>query len=313
MNQFYHAIALTISVLACISCNNSKFDTGEGPSSNDPYASNERQWVEINGCLAEEVPTKTVRKEDGKIYWKPADDINVFFGSDKGHFTSTNTEDVLTAQFTGTLLISSVVGMNEGAEDDNCLWGMYPYDENATLSNGEITTSLCEDQIGVAGSFKDDSFITLAKNSSFSLAFYNVLSGFRFTVTRSGINSMSFRGNDSEVLAGQLKLSFGDNSRPVVNSITNGKTELTLIPENGEFEIGEDYYILMVPTLFSNGFTVTMTTTDNKSGVFVYSNSISFARNIFVRKRNVDSGVQFNSIQPDPGTNEKVGYDVVNI
>lgn len=274
---------------------------------------NGRQSVEITAINAD-ADTKTVRKADGKIYWNAADEINVFFGTDKGKFTSSNTEDALTAKFSGSLLITSVVGMNENGKDDNCLWGLYPYDENASLIDGEISTSLSENQISADGSFPDDTYITLAKDRSFSLAFYNVLSGFRFTVTRSGINLITFSGNDNEELAGSLKLAFGDNERPVVKSLTNGKTELTLIPENGEFEIGEEYYILMVPTTFSKGFTVKMSTTDKKVGLFNYSKSITFARNQFTRKANVDSGIEFKSIHNElgsgPGRNENIGYEI---
>ena len=308
MTHLSHAIILIIGIVAISSCNNSKLDNER------EIPSNERQWVEIEASLVEYDRTRTVRKIDGRIYWNPYDEINVFYGTDKGHFTSTNEEDVLTAKFSGTLLITSVVGMNEGGDDDNCLWGLYPYDENASLSNGEISTTLSENQTGVAGSFNDDTFITLAKNNSFSLAFYNVLSGFRFTVSRAGITSVSFSGNNNEELAGQLKLSFGENARPVVKSISNGKTELILTPENGEFVVGEDYYFVMVPTQFNNGFTVTMTTANGERGVFTYSKSVNFARNVFIRKTNVDNGVQFRpDLDSGPGKNEDIGYDIVNL
>ena len=289
---FYFAIA-AISIVSVDSCSVKELDyiTEE--------TSSEQQEIVIEASLADTDFTKTIRKEDGKIYWNPADEINVFYGTDKGKFTSTNTQDELTAKFSGSLLITSVVGMNEGGDDSNCLWGLYPYDENATLSDGEILTSLSENQIGVAGTFPDDTYITLAKDKSFSLAFYNVLSGFRFTVTKSGISSITFRGNNNEVLAGSLNLAFGDNGRPIVKSITNGATELALIPESGEFEAGKDYYILMVPTTFNKGFTVKMTTTDNEEGIFEYTKSITFERNIFTRKTNMDSSIEFKKPTPE--------------
>ena len=251
------------------------------------------QEITIEATLADGAGTKTVLKEDGKVYWLPGNAINVFFGKDEGKFVSTNEEASLTAAFSGSLLITSVVGMNEGGEDSACLWGLYPYSESASFDGHAVNTTLSANQTGVADSFADDTFITLAKNNSFSLAFYNVLAGFRFTVTRAGIKSVTFSGNNGEVLAGTLKIAFGgEDNRPVVQEVTEGQTAITLTPEGGEFEVGKLYYIVFVPTTFTKGFSVKMTT-DESEGTFVYSQNREFARNTFLRKVDMDKGVEF--------------------
>lgn len=241
--------------------------------------------------------TKTVRKSDGKIYWNPGDDINVFFGSDKGKFTSSNTEDAATASFNGSILISSVVGMNEGDEGSAFIWGLYPYNENATFDGTYVHTSLTNMQTGKAGSFADDLYITLAKEKGFLLSFYNVLSGIKFSVQQEGIKQITFSGNDNETLAGNLKLKFGNDNRPVVSEITNGKTSITLSPDGESFAVGEYYYIVFAPTTFSKGFSLTFTKED-KEGTYTYSNNISFPRNKFGTLANADKAVEYCRTKP---------------
>lgn len=239
--------------------------------------------------------TKTVRKSDGKIYWNPGDEINVFFGTDKGKFTSSNTEDAAKASFNGSITISSVIGMNEGEDDDNCVWGLYPYNENATFDGTYVHTSLPNVQTGKAGSFADDLYITLAKSNSFKLSFYNTLAGIKFSVQKEGIRKIEFSGNNGEILTGDMKLKYGDDERPVVSEITNGKTSITLTPDGMTFSVGEYYYIVFTPVTFSKGFTLSFTTATEK-GDYTYNKSISFPRNMFGTLTSADKDVTFTAL-----------------
>lgn len=288
MKKIQFVIA-SICVVAVSSCSERGLDKA-------PVNSEAQQEIEITASLCDSGDTKTVRKEDGKIYWNPADEIKVFSDCGSSKFTSKNNEDALTATFSGS--ITGLIGKNEGGEAGNCLWGLYPYRPDASCDGQSVTTTLSNLQTAVAGSFADDLFITLARDASFSLSFYNVLSGFRFTLTKEGITRMTFSGNNGEVLAGKLKMAFGENSRPVVQEVTDGKTTITLTPEADTFEAGKDYYFVFAPTDFEKGFTVTMDTAESE-GIFVYDKSVSFARNNFIRKTGVDAGVEFVGKEPE--------------
>ena len=266
----------------------------------------------IEASIADNGATKTVRKSDGKIYWNPSDEINVFFGTDKGKFTSSNTEDAATASFNGSITISSVIGMNEGEDDDNCVWGLYPYNENATFDGTYVHTSLSNVQTGKAGSFADDLYITLAKSNSFKLSFFNVLSGIKFSVQKEGIRKIVFSGNNGEILTGDMKLKYGDDERPVVSEITNGKTSITLTPANGAFTVGEYYYIVFAPVTFSKGFSLKFTTV-TENGEYTYSNSISFPRNMFGTLANADKDVSYNSIYEYVDLGLSVNWATMNV
>lgn len=257
------------------------------------------QEITIEAVFGDDNATKTVRNEsDGKIYWKPGDQINVFFGSETGVFTSSNTENVAKASFTGSITISSVIGLNEGEEDANCLWGLYPYNSSATFDGTHVNTTLSNAQTGIAGTFADDLYITLAKSNSFLMSFNNVLSGIKFSLVKEGITSIEFKGNNGEPLTGNLQLSYDSNTGKPTSSITgNAQTVITLTPEGEAFETGKNYYIVFNPVTLSSGFTMTFYTATQKAS-FVYSSSMTFSRNVFKSRANIDSGLEYVSI-PD--------------
>jgi len=235
--------------------------------------------------------TKTIRETDKSVSWLPNEKINIICGNDKAMFTSNNTERASVATFSGQLLISTVIGATEGNENNAFIWGLYPYDANVESDGTYVTTTLPNVQTGVSGTFADELFLTLARSQSFNLGFYSVCSGFKFSLTNSNITSISFSGNNNENLAGKARLTFVDGV-PSAN-ILEGQKTITLTPENGTFETGVDYYFVFFPTVFENGFTVTFTTNNHKSGSFIYENNVAFSRNTFVNKSNVDDNVLF--------------------
>lgn len=275
--------------------------------SSEPKSVSTTMPVTIEATLADNgfPATRTGRNPDGTIYWNPSDAINVFFGEDKGRFVSTNTEKAARASFTGSIVISSVMGLNEGEENSNCLWGLYPYDTNARFDGNYITTKLSSKQKGAAGTFADDLYVTLAKNNSFALSFFNVLSGFKFSLTRDDIKSISFYGNNGELLTGTIELGFWEgesvnlleNGKPFVRSVSSNDIYVELAPEETCFEMGKDYYFLFVPKTFSLGFTVILTTIDGKEGVFRYCDRRDFRRNVFVNKSNIDKYLSFEDVE----------------
>ena len=247
--------------------------------------------------------TKTVRNADKSVSWLGGEEINVICGADRAKFTSTNTDAAAVVSFSGNLLEVTVEAVNNGTSAYP-VWGLYPYDENVE-SDGEtyVTTTLPATQTGVAGTFADDLFITLAKSDDFNLSFYNVCSGFKFTVTKAGITSITIQGKNDEYIAGKVKLSMGGDGKPKVDEIINGQKTITLTPEKSTFEVGKDYYFVTLPTPFTSGFTVTFIT-PSETGSFEVATSVTFPRSKFVTKANVDENIVYgakagNIIIPD--------------
>ena len=269
--------------------------------------------VTITAKQADGNETKTIRNADKSVYWMPAENILVICGDDKAEFISTNTENLPTVSFNGELDEATVNAVSNGTSSYP-VWGLYPYDENAE-SDGTtyVTTTLPANQTGVAGTFADDLFITLAKSNDFNLYFYNVCSGFKFSVTKAGITSITIQGKNNEYLAGKVKLSFGEDGKPKVDEVLDGEKTITLTPEKSTFEVGKDYYFVTLPTPFTSGFTVTFNT-PTETGTFDVSATVSFSRSKFVSKSNIDAAVVFAAKEgniPIPDANFKA-YCVAN-
>jgi len=296
-------IGLVMAVVVIPSCEKNTIDEGVS-------FSNKMIPVTIKAEQVDEGGTKTIRNLDKSVSWMPSDEIAIFIGTEKAKFTSTNTENELTASFNGELSESTVNSINNGT-NANPVLGLYPYDEYAesyvaywyhdNAKHCFISTTLPNVQTGIAGTFADDLFITVAKSDNFNLFFYNVCSGFKFSITKEGISSITLKGRNDECIAGDVELTFDDDGKPIIVSGPS-ETSITLTPEGRTFEVGKDYYIVMFPTLFSNGFTVSFETS-NERAVLVIPKSVNFPRSKFVTKSNADAELIYQPYSPDGNIN----------
>lgn len=250
------------------------------------------QAPDITAAQEGDNPSKSVLEVDGDgvgtIYWTPADEINVFYGTTSTHYVSQNTVNATTAVFSTT----DIIGSTESASES--IWGLYPYNPSATCSGSAVTTTLPATQYGVPGTFDDDLYITLAHNNSTALKFYNVCGGIKFSLSRDDITAITFRGNNDEDIAGDMSISLVEGL-PVANVISGAKT-ITLTPKTGTiFASGEYYYLILLPGTLSTGFTMTFSTTDGSTGTFNYTaNPVTIKRSVFGKKATIDSYAIFS-------------------
>lgn len=278
----------------------------------------EQYLVFTASSSANELETKTIRQSDGAVWWSPADEISIFYArGDQGgnKFTSVNTEPKSVTDFTGT--IGVITGGSEISPADTYFWALYPYDATASCNGSSITTTLEAVQEATPGTFADHVNIAIARSKGLELSFYNVCSGFKFSVTKEQVKRVKIRGNNGEILAGQINVSIGagPDARPEIQSVTEGQTELILeAPGDGFFEVGTPYIVISLPVPFSNGFTVTFET-PTESADFVYSNSYTLKRAMFVSKLEMDAGLEYHlrhvaNCTVDTDVVEAIGGDV---
>ena len=239
------------------------------------------------------VGTKTSMHDETTIWWSPGDEICVFYGeSGKNRFISEETEPSQKAHFTGN--IGAFTGITESG-DFNYFWALYPYDAAISCDGTSVVAELSDRQTAKAGSFADNTNITLAKSSGLALSFFNVCSGFRFSVTREGIRSVTFRGNDNEDIAGTFRVSMDTKGKPTSPKIIDGSKEVTLTaPDGGTFEVGPLYYIEILPQVLTKGFTLTFYTNDSYGSRRI-DRSASFERSSFNRGLNFDASVTYSA------------------
>ena len=190
--------------------------------------------------------SRTVLDEanDKKILWNSRESISILSNGGNYPFQGNNESPAASAGFTGL-----------GPEDLGNYIALYPYDASASYSDGYVSTSLPAGQTGRAGSFGDGYLITADDATGNSLSFNHMCSGLRFKVSRNDITSVSIRGNSGEGIAGNFRFRFTSADTPVAEA---GDAEsVSLTAPGGYFQAGKYYYIVILPTVFTRGFTLT--------------------------------------------------------
>lgn len=241
------------------------------------------------------IDTRTVLQEDGSVFWKPNDAISLFFlqGNNGGNkFVSQNTEVAKIAEFTGT--INGITGGGEDIAEDAYFWATYPYSKQNVCENNSLVVTLPNQQVGIEDTFNNNTFITVARSTTVKMGFKNVCGGLSFCVSQDGIKSISFRGNNNEVLAGKVRVEFNEHNTPFVSEVIDGQNEVTLIaPNGGEFEVGKFYYLITLPTSLNNGFSMTFNKKDATTGTYTRTKGVEIVRSRFGVVRNLDAEVTF--------------------
>lgn len=247
------------------------------------------------------VPTKTIRNDNGSVYWQKGDKICVLpFGSTApGEFTATATDNSSWTSFSGEMTIRTVIGGSETSGETSWNYALYPYNNNVTRASDSVTATVPAEQTAVAGSFDPLSFVTVARSESFNFAFYNLCGGIKFSLKNEGIKSITIEGNNGEVLAGKINIKIDENDHPYASEIIEGETKITISAQDGTtFKTGEWYYISTLPVNLSNGFSLTFNKA-NAVGTRVTYASNTIKRSNFLRFTEWDSIVEFEEFKSE--------------
>lgn len=260
---------------------------------------NEEQIITIKASIADADDTKTAVQSDGtSIYWTPGDAINLFYGTaSAGKFITSITEPALTTEFSGTLSVATGTSTESGVTTQS-FWGVYPYNVSNTCTGDGVTLTIPSTQSGVAGSFADKLNPSVATSPGLSLAFYNVGSWFIFSVTQDDIVSVTLRGHNNEDLAGRVKVTMDPVSNKPVTQVLEGQKSITMTPAGGTFEVGESYYMVVIPGRMNSGLELTLTKSNGKQATWSINSDVTFTRSMYLRKLNADNGLTFEYREP---------------
>ena len=271
---YYAALILFIAA----SCSVSEFylqpDVPKDPVVVEPTA----QEIIITAGFDENGGTKTILNNEGKVEWLPADEMCLFSAGEMAKFTSLNSENARSANFVG--YIRFITGANEGSDPEAFVYGLYPYDADATISAGVLTTTIPSSQVGYPDSFGDDLALSVAKSASLNLNFKNAYSGIDFEFSEAGYTSVTLSSNSGELIAGTVNVSFDDNGVPQTEVVSGSSSITVTVPGGGSFQTGKRYYIVCAPQTMEGGFTLTAHKSTGYCSFNVTSRQV-FARNTF--------------------------------
>lgn len=212
------------------------------------------------------VNTKTALSSDGKtIIWQTNDKISIFDGKGNQAFALKTGAGTNSATFEGT------------ASEAVTYTAIYPYQQNATLSDGKVTNvTLPATQKAIEGGFDPTAALMMAQSNNTSLQFKNVVGYVKVKPNFACSKIVLRSGSASEYLAGTGTLTYNSNV-PTLDFTTSKSHSITL---EGNIESEKTYYIAVPTTQLTAGWTISFTTSDG-SNVYTRKSKkdITFTRN----------------------------------
>lgn len=186
--------------------------------------------------------TRTYLNGGKNVHWSEGDEIALWDNTDKRKFTATEI-DGSSATFTGE------------ANSNNRYAAFYPYSAVKAREADTFTFTLPAKQTAKWKSFANNlapSF-ALVEAPETNLQFKNVCALVKFYIGLSAIDvkTVSLVARNGEVLAGDLKYKFTDES--VVGAESNISSRIDL---SGPFEPAIDYYFVVRPCTLAEGFSL---------------------------------------------------------
>lgn len=260
------SIILAAALFAACSVNSEVIDN---PESN---------VVEEFFATIEDELTRVFADDQLRVLWNADDRISIFNkytynqeyrfvgydGDNSGSFTKVPNDDFVT----GNTL--------------DLIYAIYPYRESTRIDNdGVITVVLPAEQ-----TYREDSFglgaNTMVSMTEDNLLLFKNLCGylmFKLYGDDVTVTSISIRGNKNEPLAGEAFVNASVNGVPSMSFSDLATDVITLVFDNpvllgATVETATTFWIVVPPTIFDEGFT--MTVNDNKNNVFEKSTTKQF-------------------------------------
>ena len=226
-------IVAAVAALAALSCSKEKQEV----------RNDEGEIVTLKAGFNAET-TRTVRQENGKVFWSPYDEISVIRGTNTTckKFTSTNTVPEPYAEFTGTMPSGS-----------GSFWALSPYESDAYFDGTYLVTYLPPEQTAPAGSYDEQAFISAAYTDGNYLDFYHITAGFKISLQSSGVKKITLTAHDNWALTGVIGI-VSNSGHPVMRALGTAYDWVELTPAEGTFEVGKPYHFVTIPNRLSSGF-----------------------------------------------------------
>lgn len=237
----------------------------------------------------EEAPSsKTAIGQERSVVWSESDCIISFMKKTLGCKYRITSDSVgqKSAQFTK-------VGIDMGestALNHNVAY--YPYDSTVaceTSSEGTYTMSVTmpETQQYAAGGFAGNSFPMAAVSEDNNLTFQNVCGLLRLQLKGvQKVSSIKVQGNAGEQLSGSASLTvYADGNVPSVKMSEGSKTAVTLNCSPAvqlDEAVATDFYVIIPPVVFNDGFAVTVVDSDSNELVFKSAKQTKISRSVIL-------------------------------
>ena len=279
IKKIFSVVALLFLMVSCTNVLDNGYSPQMRPGHTPVF------YASIEG--GDDAQTKVFADELMRVLWNADDRVTIFDKYTYGYEFYFDGEDGDNAGIFKQVPNSDFVSGNPLDH----IYALYPHKTTTKISNdGEITTTLPDEQTYKAKSFGIGANTMLSVSEDSKLLFRNVggYLSFKFYGNGVSVNSITLKGNNGEKLAGKAKITMSVNGTPTT-VMQNDATETIILtcakPVALEASASDytEFWFVVPPTTFTQGFTVTVT--DSKGGVFTKTTSanIEIKRNKLAR------------------------------
>lgn len=173
----------------------------------------------------------------------------------------------------------------------NHIYAVYPHDGNTTISNdGVLSLTLPANQTYKENSFGIGANTMVSVTDDKRLMFRNVGGYLSFKLNGEGVSvkSITLKGNNSEKLAGKANITMPANGIPVLGMEATATEAIVLtcqnpVALNAAASDYTEFMLVLPPTVFSKGFTITVTDSSDNTHSKSTTNSLTVSRNYLQR------------------------------
>lgn len=138
-------------------------------------------------------------------------------------------------------------------------WAVYPSSLDATVRSGSLSLTIPDRQFGEFD--RVNIAVASADAGNTGLVFRNLCGLGSFTLGRSDISKIVFKGLDGEKIAGDAALSISeDGGVPAVSSLSSPVDSIVIVPSSGSSFAAGTYYFAAIPGSLDAGVNFTLTT-----------------------------------------------------
>lgn len=260
----------------------------------------------LSGCVYEELPNNEIVQSEGRIFtasleqdetrtyveegnllrWNAGDQISLFDGNTLNRQYKFDGE---TGDNSGTF---SIVNAPYGSGNDlNANYAVYPYASDIKITEtGVITANLPAEQSYAENSFGlgANTMVAVTKDVDDTfLKFRNVGGYLKLQLYGDNVTvkSITLTGNNNEKLAGKATITPAYGQSPTLAMSDDATTSITLdcgegVKIGATKETATAFWIVVPPTTFEEGLTITVTEIDGESFTKSTSNAVVVERNI---------------------------------
>ena len=231
----------------------------------------------ISAYVSEDGGTKVAVQDNGTYIshiWKTGDAIAVFDGTEKKVFTLSVGAETSKGTFNGETLTGTAP-----------FYAIYPNVDDASISEGVITTEFKATQTYTAGSYDKDAVVMVASTEDITepLPFKLASSFIEITLTPATaytVKKVEVTSNGGEIIAGTGEVSYNSGT-PTVNMTSGVPTVAVDFGTEGlAMTAGTSYtfYVALPAVSLASGVSVAITGSDNKM-ILKKSSTLSLSRN----------------------------------